>query len=165
MRRLILNSQADQPAPKFLSLTHIPIIFHIDKNSQAPDFTSCTDYPHFLNTLQEWAALEGLDRDDIGTHSLQRGLTSDWTLVGIPDRLWRAQGRWRSEIVADGYIDESINIQMQLRACHHAAQAHEERQQNQERIQKTKKPDNPPGGKHPRRQSQRKIKPREHFDL
>ena len=129
MRRSFLGMHDTEEAPKFLPISDIPLIFYIDKHSQAPYFNTCTDYPHFLNTLQEWAALEGLDRADVGTHSLRRGLASDWALVGIPDRLRRAQGRWRSEIVADGYIDESINIQMQLRACHHAARNHADRQQ------------------------------------
>jgi hypothetical protein len=138
MRRSFLGMQDTLTAPKFLPISDIPLIFYRDKYSQAPHFNSCTDYPHFLNTLQEWVAPEGLDRADVGTHSLRRWLVSDWTLVGIPDRLRRAQGRLRSEIVADRYIDsdESINIQMHLTAYHHAASNHAERQQQQERIKK-----------------------------
>lgn len=162
MRRSFLGMHDTEEAPKFLPISDIPLIFYIDKHSQAPYFNTCTDYPHFLNTLQEWAALEGLDRADVGTHSLRRGLASDWALVGIPDRLRRAQGRWRSEIVADGYIDESINIQMQLRACHHAARNHADRQQQRERVKKQNDRAREP---HPRRQSQRKTKPSARIDL
>lgn len=124
MRRTFLRLPHALATPKFLPLSDIPLIFYIDQKSQTPDFTACTQYPQFLHTLQEWAAVEGLVKQDIGTHSLRRGLASDWALVGIPDRLRRSQGRWKSEIVADGYIDESINIQMQLRACHYAKQRH-----------------------------------------
>ena len=162
MRRSFLGMHDTEEAPKFLPISDIPLIFYIDKHSQAPYFNTCTDYPHFLNTLQEWAALEGLDRADVGTHSLRRGLASDWALVGIPDRLRRAQGRWRSEIVADGYIDESINIQMQLRACHHAARNHADRQQQREGVKKQNDRAREP---HPRRQSQRKTKPSARIDL
>ena len=54
--------------------------------------------------------------EDIGTHSLCRGLASDWEVEGVPDRLRRSHGRWKSKSAADGYIDESINIQLQLMA-------------------------------------------------
>jgi hypothetical protein len=47
---------------------------------------------------------------DIGTHSLRRGLASDWALLGVPDRLRMVHGRWRSAIVADGYVEESVHI-------------------------------------------------------
>jgi hypothetical protein len=84
--------------------------------------------------------------------------------VGIPDHLRTAQGRWRSEIVAGGYIDESINIQMQLRACQHAARNHAERQQH-EQIEKIKEPKNQKSDNRDRRQSQRKTKQTERLNL
>ena len=97
-----------------LPLRDIPITFSISKASSLPDFGRPSSYPQFLAKLKAWGASIGLCPRDIGTHSLRRGLSSDWALQGIPDRLRREHGRWRSEKVADGYIDASINIQLLL---------------------------------------------------
>ncbi len=127
MRGSFLHLPCTLTTPKFLPLSKIPALFNIDKQSQTPNYTACTRYPQFLSTLQEWVALEGLVKEDIGTHSLRRGLASESVRLGISGhtRSVATQSRsMESEIVADGYIDESINIQMQLRACHYAAQSH-----------------------------------------
>lgn len=162
--RRILAGGITQTKESYLSLKEIPILFAIDTCSQLPDFSSQTQYPQFLNTLKDWGELEGIARDDIGTHSLRRGLASDWTMTGIPDRLRRAQGRWKSEIAADGYIDESINIQMQLRACHYAAkaqpQAHLSQQPQETSI--VAEPHTP--GRQPMKRTSRIIKKKVHFD-
>jgi hypothetical protein len=79
-------------------------------------FSKVVSYPQFLSSLKAWGADIGLNPNDLGTHSLRRGLASDWALHGVPDRLRRAYGRWRSAKVADGYIDTSINIQLLLHA-------------------------------------------------
>ena len=102
------------PSSQMLPLRDIPITFSISKASSLPDFGRPSSYPQFLAKLKAWGASIGLCPRDIGTHSLRRGLSSDWALQGIPDRLRRKHGRWRSEQVADGYIDASINIQLLL---------------------------------------------------
>ncbi len=52
--------------------------------------------PRFLSRLKAWEADIGLYPNDLGNHSLRRGLASDWALRGVPDRLRRAHGRWHS---------------------------------------------------------------------
>ena len=99
-----------------LPLADIPLNFAISTRTGLPDFSATLSYHSYLNTVKAWASQAGLPADDIGTHSLRRGVTSDWALLGIPDRLRREHGRWRSERVADGYIDESINVHLKLRA-------------------------------------------------
>ena len=99
-----------------LPLADLPLNFAISTRTGLPDFSATLSYHSYLNTVKAWASQAGLPADDIGTHSLRRGVTSDWALLGIPDRLRREHGRWRSERVADGYIDESINVHLKLRA-------------------------------------------------
>jgi hypothetical protein len=59
---------------------------------------------------------------ELGTHSIRRGLSSDWALRGVPERSRREHGRWRSKKVADGYIDANINIQLLLHSLSKAFQ-------------------------------------------
>ena len=100
----------------YLPLAHIPVTFAVNTQSLLPNFGRKTPYSEFLYRLKEWAGVEGLRREDIGTHSLRRGIASDWALLGIPDRLRREHGRWRSDKIADGYIDESISVRLRLQA-------------------------------------------------
>ena len=99
------------PVSQLLPLWDIPITFSISKESPRPDFGKSSSCPQFLAKLKTWGALVGLCPKVIGTHSLHYGLSSDWALQSISDRLCREQGRWRSDKVADVYIDASINIQ------------------------------------------------------
>jgi hypothetical protein len=52
-----------------------------------PMFSKVVSYPQFLSRLKAWGADIGLNPNDLGTHSLHRGLASDWALSGVPDRL------------------------------------------------------------------------------
>ena len=94
----------------------MPIYFAIGARTGLPDFSSTLSYHSNLHTLKNWARHEGLQAEDIGTHRLRRGINSDWALLGIPDRLRREHGRWKSDRVADRYIDDSINVHLKLRA-------------------------------------------------
>ena len=109
----------------YLPLTDVPITFAIGKDTGLPAFSRTVSYQSYLRTLKTWALQEGLRAEDIGTHSLHRGITSDWALLGIPNRLRREHGRWKSERVSDGYIDEMINIHLILRAFQVAWEAHQ----------------------------------------
>ena len=102
------------PSSQTLPLRDIPITFSISKASSLPDFDRPSSYPQFLANLKAWGVSICLCPRDIGTHSLCCGLSSDWALQGIPDRLCREHGSWHSEKVADWYIDASINIQFLL---------------------------------------------------
>ena len=43
-----------------------------------------------------------------GLHSLRAGGASAAAQAGVPDRLFRQHGRWRSETAKDGYIEDSV---------------------------------------------------------
>ena len=99
-----------------LPLQDVPVTFAFNNTTALPCFNRVVSYPQFLACLKKWGAAAGLNPQYLGTHSLRRGLASDWALQGVPDRLRREHGRWRSAKVADGYIDASINIQLLLHA-------------------------------------------------
>ena len=107
------------PYSRLLPIKDIPITFALTKSPNYLIFLSHTiSYSTFLKRLTEWCVHTGSDPLDIETHSLCRGISSDWTLKGIPDSLQRDHGQWRSDTVTDGDINASINIQLLLQTMH-----------------------------------------------
>ena len=49
-----------------------------------------------------------------GLHNLQAGGATAAANLGINDRLFKKNGRWRSEKVKDGYIHESIEAKLKV---------------------------------------------------
>ena len=49
----------------------------------------------------------GLDKRQYGLHSLRAGGASAAANTGVPDRMFKRRGRWRSENAKDGYIKDS----------------------------------------------------------
>ena len=45
---------------------------------------------------------------DFGLHSLRAGGATAAAVAGVPDRLFKKHGRWKSENVKDGYIEDSL---------------------------------------------------------
>lgn len=45
---------------------------------------------------------------DFGLHSLRLGGATLAANLGVPDRLFKQHGQWKSENVQDGYIDDSV---------------------------------------------------------
>lgn len=43
-----------------------------------------------------------------GLHSLRSGGATTCASLGVPDRIFKRRGRWRSETVIDGYVKDSI---------------------------------------------------------
>ena len=114
--RLLAGERTPTKEPH-LSLTEIPISFEVNKRSQLPDFYSRTQNQHFLNTLKDWGDLEWVASDDIGTHSLPSIRLDDYRYP----RPTQTSTRAMEERERRGWV--SINIQMQVRACHYAAKA------------------------------------------
>ena len=52
----------------------------------------------------------GLPKNKFGLHSLRSGGATTAANAGIPDRLFKKHGRWRSEKAKDGYVKHSIKI-------------------------------------------------------
>ena len=56
----------------------------------------------------------GLDRNLFGLHSLRSGGASAAAGAGVPDRLFKRHGRWRSENAKDGYIKDSLESRLSV---------------------------------------------------
>ena len=57
----------------------------------------------FLAKLREL----GFDASQFGLHSLRAGGATAAANAGVPDRLFKRHGRWRSEAAKDGYVKDS----------------------------------------------------------
>ena len=58
----------------------------------------------------------GFDPKQFGLHSLRSGGASAAANAGVPDRLFKRHGRWRSESAKDGYIKDSVTALMSVSA-------------------------------------------------
>ena len=56
----------------------------------------------------------GFDASKFGMHSLRSGGASAAANAGVPDRLFKRHGRWRSETAKDGYIKDSTDALMSV---------------------------------------------------
>ena len=56
----------------------------------------------------------GYDSTKFGLHSFRSGGASLAANAGIPDRLFKRHGRWRSENAKDGYIKDSLESRLQV---------------------------------------------------
>lgn len=65
------------------------------------------------------AALEaiGLDATKYGTQSMRSGGATLAAELGVPDRIWREHGGWKSEKAANGYIQTSVSTKLSLTAA------------------------------------------------
>lgn len=57
----------------------------------------------FLEKLKEL----GFDPSQFGLHSLRAGGATAAARAGVPDRLFKRHGRWKSELAKDGYVKDS----------------------------------------------------------
>ena len=63
--------------------------------------------------LEKLAAL-GLDTKQFGLRSLRSGGASAAANAGVPDRMFKRHGRWRSENAKDGYVKDSLQERLSV---------------------------------------------------
>ena len=63
--------------------------------------------------LEKLTAL-GLDKRLFGLHSLRSGGASTAAQAGVPDRLFKRHGRWRSETAKDGYVQDKLEDRLSV---------------------------------------------------
>ena len=56
----------------------------------------------------------GLDPTKFELHSLRSGGASAAANLGVNDRLFKKQGRWKSDKVKDGYVPEDIESKLSV---------------------------------------------------
>ena len=55
-----------------------------------------------------------LDPKNYGLHSLRAGGATAAANAGVPDRLFKRHGRWRSENAKDGYVKDSLTSRLSV---------------------------------------------------
>ena len=78
------------------------------KNNKALSYTRIREI--LLAALKEI----GLDSKLFGTHSLRSGGATEAANAGVPDRLFKKHGRWRSDSAKDGYVKDNIQQLLQV---------------------------------------------------
>lgn len=56
----------------------------------------------------------GYDRSQFGLHSLRAGGATAAASAGVPDRLFKRHGRWKSETAKDGYVKDSEGARLSV---------------------------------------------------
>ena len=56
----------------------------------------------------------GFAATEFGLHSLRAGGATAAANAGIPDRLFKRHGRWRSENAKDGYVKDSVDSRLEV---------------------------------------------------
>ena len=64
-------------------------------------------YTRMRELLPERLQSLGYPTSQFGVHSLRSGGASAAAQAGVPDRLFKKHGRWRSEAAKDGYVNDS----------------------------------------------------------
>ena len=70
-------------------------------------------YTTVRETVLERFKAIGLDKQQYGLHSLRAGGASA-AAAGVPDRMFKWHGCWRSENAKDGYIADSLQNRLQV---------------------------------------------------
>ena len=115
LRRSLSNEDAET-----LRLTSIPILFRADPTSPRYEFPNLlapkVSYWEFLHGVKSAVACIGLDPAAFGIHSLRRGHVADGVDGGVPDRVIKHAGRWRSEACFEGYITDEVALRSHVNA-------------------------------------------------
>ena len=102
-----LSSDADENF-LFRPLTYLKSSNSHQLRSGQLSYTRCLElFKHALSSV-------GLEPKKFGLHSLRSGGASAAATIGVPDRLFKKHGRWRSETAKDGYIQDSMKDRLSV---------------------------------------------------
>ena len=71
-------------------------------------------YSRAREILLEKIKAMGWDPSQFGMHSLRAGGATAAANAGVPDRLFKRHGRWRSETAKDGYVKDSVEKHLEV---------------------------------------------------
>ena len=71
-------------------------------------------YTRLRECFKEKLKALGFPAEQFGLHSLRAGGATAAANNGVPDRLFKRHGRWRSESAKDGYIEDSLEARMSV---------------------------------------------------
>ena len=84
------------------------------KNGQRLRESGSVSYTRMRELVLEKLSAIGLDPKRFGLHSLRSGGASVAANVGVPDRMFKQHGRWRSENAKDGYVKDSLKDRLSV---------------------------------------------------
>lgn len=71
-------------------------------------------YSRLRELLLEKISMLGMDPRQFGMHSLRAGGATAAANAGVPDRLFKRHGRWRSESAKDSYVKDSVDSRLSV---------------------------------------------------
>ena len=71
-------------------------------------------YSRAREILLEKIKAMGWDPSQFGMHSLRAGGATAAANAGVPDRLFKRHGRWRSDTAKDGYVKDSVEKRLEV---------------------------------------------------
>ena len=71
-------------------------------------------YSRLRKLLLEKISSLGMDPKLFGMHSLRAGGATAAANAGVPDRLFKRHGRWKSESAKDGYVKDSVESRLEV---------------------------------------------------
>ena len=71
-------------------------------------------YSRLRELLLEKISSLGMDPKLFGMHSLPAGGATAAVNAGVPDRLFKRHGRWKSESAKDGYVKDSVESRLEV---------------------------------------------------
>ena len=71
-------------------------------------------YSRMRELLKEKLQQLGFSMEDYSLHSLRAGGATAAAAAGIPDRVFKRHGRWKSDNAKDGYVEDSLEKRLSV---------------------------------------------------
>ena len=113
LQNLVKNIAANASEQSLNNLANFPIMFKCLQGPENNHEIQKITYNEFLKELKTACTAIGLNPALFATHSLRRGSVSDQFMNGVPDKVIKYSGRWRSNAF-EAYIDHSVLFELQL---------------------------------------------------
>ena len=84
------------------------------KNGEKLRKSGSLSYSRIREILMGKICSLGYDSSAFGTHSFRAGGATLAANEGVPDRLFKRHGRWKSETAKDGYIKDSLQVRLEV---------------------------------------------------
>lgn len=84
------------------------------KNGEKLRESGSLSYSRIREILMGKICSLGYDSSAFGTHSFRAGGATLAANEGVPDRLFKRHGRWKSETAKDGYIKDSLQVRLEV---------------------------------------------------
>ena len=76
--------------------------------------SGCISYTCLRDLFKRKLKDLGYQAEEYGLHSLRAGGASAAANAGVPDRLFKRHGRWKSENAKDGYVEDSLENRLEV---------------------------------------------------